>query len=58
MVQGLDALEYKEHIDYDIVTSTHKEHNKAILRLNIFRQHRQVSKLLSSQHATLQLPAE
>ena len=42
LLQGLDCLDYKEHIDYDIVTSTNPAFNKAIVRINVFRQHRQV----------------
>ncbi|CAM6087692.1 unnamed protein product [Calypogeia fissa] len=39
--KGFDALEYKEHIDYDLVESVNPAFNKAIVRVNIFRQHRQ-----------------
>ena len=41
-VQGLDALEYKEHIDYDLVESTNPAWGKAVVRVNIYRNHRQV----------------
>mgnify|MGYP000754316762 CR=1 FL=1 len=40
--KGLEALEYKEHKDYDLVASTNAAFNKAIVRVNIFRHHRQV----------------
>ncbi len=40
--QGLDALGYKEHIDYDLVESTNPAFGKAIVRVNVFRAHRQV----------------
>lgn len=39
--KGFDALNYEEHLDYDIVQSTNPAFNKAIVRVNIFRQHRQ-----------------
>jgi N-acetyltransferase 10 len=39
--KGFDALQYEEHLDYDIVQSTNPDFNKAIVRVNIFRQHRQ-----------------
>ncbi|RGB42027.1 GNAT acetyltransferase 2-domain-containing protein [Rhizophagus diaphanus] len=39
--KGFDALKYEEHLDYDIVQSTNPDFNKAIVRVNIFRQHRQ-----------------
>lgn len=38
---GLDALEYQEHMDYDVIQSTNPEFNKAIVRLNVYRDHRQ-----------------
>ena len=43
VMQGLDALGYSEHIDYDLVESTNPAFQKAIVRVNIFRDHRQVS---------------
>lgn len=39
--QGFDALEYQEHIDYGLVQSTNPEFNKAVVRVNIFKDHRQ-----------------
>ncbi|OWF43305.1 N-acetyltransferase 10 [Mizuhopecten yessoensis] len=39
--KGFDALEYQEHLDYEIIQSTNPEFNKAIVRVNIFREHRQ-----------------
>lgn len=39
--KGLDALGYEEHLDYDIVQSTNPDFNKAIVRINVFRDHRQ-----------------
>ena len=41
-IQGLDGLDYKEHIDYDLVESTNPAFGKAIVRVNVFRNHRQV----------------
>ncbi len=40
--KGLDSLDYKEHIDYDLVESTNPAFQKAIVRVNVFRSHRQV----------------
>lgn len=40
--QGLDSLDYKEHIDYDLVESTNPSFGKAVVRVNVFRNHRQV----------------
>ena len=39
--KGFDALKYKEHLDYEVVQSTNPEFNKAVVRVNIFRDHRQ-----------------
>ena len=39
--QGLDLLEYAEHTDYDLVESTNPAFNKALVRINVFRSHRQ-----------------
>jgi N-acetyltransferase 10 len=38
---GFEVLQYQEHIDYDLVQSTDPEFNKAIVRINFFRDHRQ-----------------
>ncbi|KAL2531341.1 UPF0202 protein [Abeliophyllum distichum] len=39
--KGFDMLEYKEHIDYDVVKSTNPAFNKATVRINIYKHHRQ-----------------
>ncbi|KAM7473510.1 hypothetical protein LguiB_020753 [Lonicera macranthoides] len=39
--RGFDMLEYKEHLDYDVVKSNNPEFKKAIVRINIYKQHRQ-----------------
>jgi N-acetyltransferase 10 len=39
--KGMDALGFEEHLDYDIAQSTNPDFNKAIVRVNVFRQHRQ-----------------
>ncbi len=41
MCQGFDALDYAEHTDYDLVESTNPAFNKALVRINVFRSHRQ-----------------
>lgn len=45
--KGMDALGYEEHLDYDIAQSTNPEFNKAIVRVNVFRQHRQTIQVRS-----------
>ncbi|KAK5661721.1 hypothetical protein OQA88_9821 [Cercophora sp. LCS_1] len=39
--KGFDALDYKDHADYSIIQSTNPDFNKAIVRVNIHRNHRQ-----------------
>jgi len=39
--KGMDASGYEEHLDYDIAQSTNPDFNKAIVRINVFRGHRQ-----------------
>ena len=39
--KGMDVLGYEEHLDYDIAQSTNPDFNKAIVRVNVFRNHRQ-----------------
>lgn len=45
--KGMDALGYEEHLDYDIAQSTNPDFNKAIVRVNVFRQHRQTIQVRS-----------
>lgn len=39
--KGLDVLHYQEHLDYEIVQSLNPEFNKAVVRVNVFKEHRQ-----------------
>lgn len=39
--RGFDSLSYLEHEHYEIVQSTNPEFNKAVVRVNIYQQHRQ-----------------
>ncbi|KAF1932368.1 DUF699-domain-containing protein [Didymella exigua CBS 183.55] len=49
--KGFDALGYMEHQDYNILQSTHADFNKAIVRVNIYRQHRQTIQYIQPQDA-------
>lgn len=52
--RGLDALNYKEHTDYEILQSTNPEFNNAVVRVNIYRDHRQTIQYIRPQdHAKL-----
>ncbi|XP_058111016.1 RNA cytidine acetyltransferase 2-like [Magnolia sinica] len=39
--KGFNALDYKEHLDYDVVKSANPDFKKATVRINIYKQHRQ-----------------
>ncbi|KAG9232422.1 N-acetyltransferas-like protein [Amylocarpus encephaloides] len=49
--KGFDALNYSDHIDYSIIQSTNPDFNKAIVRVNIHRQHRQTIQYIRPQDA-------
>jgi len=41
VLKGLDALKYDQNSDYDIIQSTQDDMKKAIVRINLMRDHRQ-----------------
>ncbi|KAL2260180.1 hypothetical protein VTK26DRAFT_5913 [Humicola hyalothermophila] len=47
--KGFDALDYKDHADYSIIQSTNPDFNKAIVRVNIYRNHRQTIQYIRPQ---------
>lgn len=49
--KALDALGYEEHVDYDVVQSTNPEFKKAIVRVNVFRGHRQTIQYIAPEDA-------
>lgn len=49
--KGFDALDYSDHADYTILQSTNPEFNKAIVRVNVHRQHRQTIQYIQPQDA-------
>jgi N-acetyltransferase 10 len=49
--KALDALGYEEHTDYDVVQSTNPDFKKAIVRVNIFRGHRQTIQYIAPEDA-------
>ncbi|KAF4311181.1 exodeoxyribonuclease V alpha chain [Botryosphaeria dothidea] len=49
--KGFDALEYMDHVDYSIIQSTNPDFHKAIVRVNIHRQHRQTIQYIQPQDA-------
>ena len=56
--KGFDALNYSDHLDYDIIQSTNPAFNKAIVRVNIHRQHRQTIQYVQPQDAHVLSQAE
>ncbi|KPI36300.1 uncharacterized protein AB675_7257 [Cyphellophora attinorum] len=51
VVKGFDALEYADHADYTLLQSTNPDYNKAIVRINVHRQHRQTIQYIQPQDA-------
>ncbi|KAJ9270160.1 hypothetical protein DTO212C5_3654 [Paecilomyces variotii] len=49
--KGFDALGYLDHVDYTILQSTNPDFNKAVVRVNIHRQHRQTIQYIRPQDA-------
>ncbi|KAF2202862.1 DUF699-domain-containing protein [Delitschia confertaspora ATCC 74209] len=49
--KGFDALGYQDHHDYTIMQSTNPDFNKAIVRVNVHRQHRQTIQYIQPQDA-------
>ena len=49
--KGFDALGYLDHVDYTIIQSTNPDFNKAIVRVNVHRQHRQTIQYIQPQDA-------
>ena len=51
VLKGFDVLNYLDHIDYTIIQSTNPDFNKAIVRVNVHRQHRQTIQYIQPQDA-------
>ncbi|KAF9736362.1 killer toxin resistant protein [Paraphaeosphaeria minitans] len=49
--KGFDTLGYMDHQDYTIMQSTNPDFNKAIVRVNVHRQHRQTIQYIQPQDA-------
>lgn len=41
LFKGFDAMQYQEHLDYEIIQSLNPEFDKAVVRVNVFKEHRQ-----------------
>ena len=49
--QGFDAIHLEEHEHYDIIQSTNPEFNKAVIRVNVYSQHRQTIQVCQTVYA-------
>lgn len=49
--RGFDVLNYLDHVDYSIIQSTNPDFNKAIVRVNVHRSHRQTIQYIQPQDA-------
>ncbi|PRT54363.1 RNA cytidine acetyltransferase [Wickerhamiella sorbophila] len=56
--KGFDALGFEEHQDYDIIQSTNPAFNKAIVRVNVFKTHRQTIQYIQPQDSQVLGQAE
>lgn len=53
--KGLQALAYTEHMDYEAVQSTHAAMGGAVVRVNVFRTHRQTIQYIDPKDAATRL---
>jgi N-acetyltransferase 10 len=53
VLKGFDALDYQEHVDYEVVQSTNPEFNNAVIRVNIFKDHRQTIQYINPKDSAL-----
>jgi len=58
VVKGFDALGYHDHVDYELIQSTNPELQKCIVRVNVFRSHRQTVQYIQPQHHEVLAQAE
>jgi len=49
LIKGLKALGMQEHRDYTVVQSTNQQFNNAIIRVNVFKDHRQTVQYIRPQ---------
>ncbi len=49
--KGFESLSYLDHVDYTKVQSTNPDFNKAIVKVNVHRQHRQTIQYIQPQDA-------
>uniref|UniRef100_A0A1I7UY44 RNA cytidine acetyltransferase n=1 Tax=Caenorhabditis tropicalis TaxID=1561998 RepID=A0A1I7UY44_9PELO len=47
VVKGFDALDYQEHTDYELIQSVNPEFKNCLVRINVFREHKQTIQYIS-----------
>uniref|UniRef100_A0A8R1I198 RNA cytidine acetyltransferase n=1 Tax=Caenorhabditis japonica TaxID=281687 RepID=A0A8R1I198_CAEJA len=47
VVKGFDALDYQEHTDYELIQSTNPDFKNCLVRINVFREHKQTIQYIS-----------
>lgn len=58
LILGMNKLNYKEHKDYEIIKGTEEPIKNLIIRINIFRDHKQTISYINPTDATLTQNAE
>ncbi|CAM9579055.1 unnamed protein product [Scytosiphon promiscuus] len=41
VLKGFDLLHFSEHLDYEVIQSTNPDFHRAVVRINVFKDHRQ-----------------
>ncbi|CAI2319003.1 unnamed protein product [Caenorhabditis sp. 36 PRJEB53466] len=47
VVKGFDALDYQEHTDYELIQSANPDFKNCLVRINVFREHKQTIQYIS-----------
>lgn len=47
IVKGFDAIDYQEHTDYELIQSANPEFKNCLVRINVFREHKQCIQYIS-----------
>lgn len=58
IVKGLDSLGFAEHIDYELIESSNPAFERAPIRVNVFKSHRQTVQYVQPQHVSSLAQAE
>ncbi|CAL2029115.1 unnamed protein product [Caenorhabditis brenneri] len=46
-IKGFDALDYQEHTDYELIQSANPDFKNCLVRINVFREHKQTIQYIS-----------